>query len=317
MAKFRDSEMPSAEVLEPLRPAAAHSGAAATAAVGDGPATGSIGDFLTTLRDLKPEQVERILAHQRQHGVRFGEAAVALGLASREDVLVALSQQFDYPVATSGGATGLAAELVTLYDAFGARAEHFRSLRSQLMMRVFGGTLNPTPALAIVSPDSGDGRSYCAANLAVVLAQLGGRTLLVDADLRSPRQHAIFGLENRAGLSSILAGRSEQGAAIQPIAAVPSLFVLAAGTTPPNPLELVERASFGLLMRELTAKFDHVVIDTPAAAHGADASVVAARAGAVLVVARRDKSRFATLQELVASFAGTPAQIAGVVYNEK
>jgi chain length determinant protein tyrosine kinase EpsG len=308
MARFRDDDEKAPEVVEALHKAVD----AGSVAAGDR-ASGSIGDFLAVLRDLKPEQVERILAYQRDKGVRFGEAAVALGLASRDDVLAALSQQFDYPVAT-GETQRLGSELVTLTDPFGTRAEHFRSLRSQLMMRVFAGA-GPHPALAVISPDVADGRSFCVANLAVVLAQLGGRTLLVDADLRGPRQHEIFQLDNRSGLSSILSGRSDQGA-IQPIAAVPSLFVLTAGTTPPNPLELVERASFGLLMRELTAKFDHVVIDTPAAAHGADASVIAARSGAALIVARKDKSRFATLQELVASFAGTPAQLAGVVYNE-
>jgi len=308
MARFRDDDEKSPEVVEALHEAVD----AASVAAGDR-ASGSIGDFLAVLRDLKPEQVERILAYQRDKGVRFGEAAVALGLASRDDVLAALSQQFDYPVAT-GETQRLGSELITLTDPFGTRAEHFRSLRSQLMMRVFAGA-GPHPALAVISPDVADGRSFCVANLAVVLAQLGGRTLLVDADLRGPRQHEIFQLDNRSGLSSILSGRSDQGA-IQPIAAVPSLFVLTAGTTPPNPLELVERASFGLLMREITAKFDHVVIDTPAAAHGADASVIAARSGAALIVARKDKSRFATLQELVASFAGTPAQLAGVVYNE-
>ncbi len=308
MAKFRDEAADdTVEPVQPLRQPAAGE------AVAGERGHGAIGDFLSALRELKPEAVERILAYQRDKGVRFGEAAVALGLASRDDVLAALSQQFDYPVATGEGER-LGDELVALVDPFGARAEHFRSLRSQLMMRAFAGA-GPHPALAVISPDVGDGRSFCVANLAVVLAQLGGRTLLVDADLRNPRQHGIFKLDNRHGLSSILSGRSDQGA-IQPIAAVPSLFVLTAGTTPPNPLELVERASFGLLMRELTAKFDHVVIDTPAAVHGADASVVAARAGAALVVARKDRSRFATLQELVASFAGTPAQLAGVVYNE-
>jgi protein-tyrosine kinase len=100
------------------------------------------------------------------------------------------------------------------------------------------------------------------------------------------------------------------------VGAVPSLFVLPAGTTPPNPLELVERPGFALLMRELTGKFDHVIVDTPAASHGADASVIAARCGAALIVARRNRSQFVTLQELVASFAGTSARLAGVVYNE-
>ena len=274
----------------------------------------SIGQHLAELRDLSADQVERILQHQLAHGLRFGEAAVALGLASNEDVLFALARQFHYPYAAQDDRE-LGEELVALNDPFGARSEHFRSLRSQLMMRVFAEG-EPRRALAIVSPDSGDGRTYCACNLAVVLAQLGGRTLLVDADLRASRVHEVFKLANRAGLSGILSGRTDQDAITQ-VAAVPSLFILPVGITPPNPLELLERPAFGLLMRELATKFDHVIVDTAAAAHGADAGVTAARCGAALVVARKDRSQFTTLQELVASFAGSSAQLAGVVLNER
>jgi protein-tyrosine kinase len=312
MAKFRDAtdDLPQVEITGPAGEAPPP---APDEAVNAG-AERSIGDFLADLRHLSAEQVERILEHQRDKGVRFGEAAVALGMASKEDVLYALAKQFHYPYA-AGDDRKLGAELVTLNEPFGARAEHFRSLRSQLMMRVFGNA-GIGQALALVSPDSGDGRTYCASNLAVALAQLGGRTLLVDADLRNPRIHDIFKLDNRAGLSGILSGRSDQGAVHQ-VAAVPSLFVLPAGTTPPNPLELVERQAFGVLMRELAAKFDHVVVDTPAAMQGADASVVAARCGAALIVARKDRSQFVALQELVASFSGSSAKLAGVVFNER
>jgi capsular exopolysaccharide synthesis family protein len=181
-------------------------------------------------------------------------------------------------------------------------------------MRLFSDA-EPRRAIAIISPEAGDGKTYCAANLAVTLAQLGGRTLLVDADMRGPRIHELFRLKTQAGLSSILSGRSD-GNVIQQVAGVPSLFVLPVGTTPPNPLELVERPAFGLLMRELASKFDHVVVDTPAAVYGADAAVIAARCGAALILARRDRSRLGMLQELVASFAGSPAKIAGVVVNE-
>ena len=97
---------------------------------------------------------------------------------------------------------------------------------------------------------------------------------------------------------------------------MPSLFVLPVGITPPNPLELVERPAFGLLVRELLSKFDHVVVDTPAAVHGSDSAVIAARCGAALVVARQNKARVAALQELVANLAETPAKLVGVVYNE-
>ena len=183
------------------------------------------------------------------------------------------------------------------------------------MKRVFTEHEHPRRALAVISPDTLDGKTYCAANLAASLAQLGGRTLLVDADLRGPRLHQVYGLDNRSGLSNMLNGRADSQA-IQQIAGVPSLFVLPTGTTPPNPLELVERPGFALLMRELAAKFDHVVVDTPAAVFGADASVIAVRCGAALVIARKDASRVALLQDLVGSLEGFQVKVAGAVMNE-
>ena len=305
MAKFKDSS-PTVDVLEP------EAIGTPTGTEGNEPDR-SIGDIIAELRNLSAEQVEQVLRHQREKGVRFGEAAVALGLASRDDVLYALAQQFHYPYSPDEQHK-VSHELVVLREPFSPRAEAFRALRSQIMMRVYAGS--DRPALAVISPDSGDGKTYAAANIAVSLAQLGGgRTLLVDADLRNPRQHEVFGLPNRAGLSGILSGRSD-AQVIQQVPGVTGLFVLPVGTTPPNPLELVERSAFGLLMRELTSKFDHVVVDTPAAAHGADASVIASRCGAALVVARRHQSRVAALQDLMGSFAGSSVRMAGVVVNE-
>ncbi|MBK7461065.1 MAG: polysaccharide biosynthesis tyrosine autokinase [Betaproteobacteria bacterium] len=313
MAKFRDST-PEATVVEATAPRHPRVPPAMASAEAEEPVLDrSIGDIIAELRDLSAEQVERVLAHQRETGVRFGEAAVALGYASKEDVLFALSQQFHYPYAPEEKRTDNP-ELVTLNEPFGARAEHFRALRSQLMMRLFVEG-EPRQALAVISPDSGDGKTYCAANLAVTLAQLGGRTLLVDADMRGPRVHEVFRVSNRAGLSGILSGRADKGV-IQQVPGVTSLFILPVGTTPPNPLELVERPAFGLLMRELASKFDYVVVDTPAAVYGADAAVIAARCGTALVIARKDASRVGMLQELVGSFSGSPAKLAGVVMNE-
>ncbi len=288
MAKLRHSLAPETTVVEaavqraaawpPEVPPSTSSSDEATPA-GD---ERSIGDILAELRNLSAEQVERVLQQQKNTGVRFGEAAVALGLASKDDVLFALARQFNYPyMPESSRKPG--DELVTLHDPFGARAEHFRALRSHLMMRLEPDGKSKR-ALAVISPDSGDGKTYCAANLAVVLAQLGGRTLLVDADMRGPRLHEVFNISNRVGLANILTGRSD-AQAIQQIAAAPTLYVLPLGTLPPNPAELVERPSFGLLMRELADKFDQVVVDTPAAVYGTDAAVIAARCGSVLVVA--------------------------------
>jgi chain length determinant protein tyrosine kinase EpsG len=304
MAKFRDSSLHDA-------------GHAATATDGADTATvhdRSIGAIISETRNLSAEQVEQILAHQRDKGVRFGEAAIALGFASTDDVLFALAQQFHYPYAPEERRK-ISPELVTLNQPFSLQAESFRAIRSQMMMRVFVESEGPRPALAVVSPDSGDGKTYFAANLAVALAQLGGRTLLVDADMRGPRQHEVFNLNNNAGLSGILSGRAESQV-VQQVAGVPSLFVLPVGITPPNPVELVERPAFGLLIRELTSKFDHVIVDTPALVYGSDATVIAARCGSAVVIARRNESRVGALQDLVAMLSGTPAKLAGVIMND-
>ena len=273
----------------------------------------TIGSIIAETRNLTADQVERVLAHQKAKGIRFGEAAIALGFASTDDVLFALSQQFHYPYAAEDRRKANP-ELVALNQPFGVQAESFRAIRSQIMMRLFNEG-QERRALAVVSPDAGDGKTFFSANLAITLAQLGGRTLLVDGDMRGPRQHAVFGVDNAAGLSGILSGRAE-AKVIQQVAGVSSLFVLPVGITPPNPLELVERPAFGLLMRELLSKFDHVVVDTPAAQYGSDSAVIAARCGAALVVARQNKSQVDSLQHLVADLAETPAQLAGVIFNE-
>lgn len=272
-----------------------------------------IGDLIRDARNLSAEEVEKVLRYQRERGVRFGEAAVALGLASPEDVLNALAHQFHYPLA-SAERRDASPELVTLSQPFSVQAEAVRAVRSQIAMR-WNKPDAPRQAMAIISPDSGDGKTYFAANLAVSLAQLGGRTLVVDADLRNPRQHEVFRVSNAVGLSTLLSGRAEHQV-IQAVDGVAGLFVLPCGPIPPNPLELVERPAFGLLMRELVAKFDHVVIDTAAASLGADACVVAAKCGAALVLTRKHGNKISALQDLVASLAGSSAQLLGAVVND-
>ena len=272
-----------------------------------------IGDLIRDARNLSAAEVEKVLSYQREHGVRFGEAAVTLGLASPDDVLNALAQQFHYPLANAERRVA-SPELVTLLQPFSVQAEAIRAVRSQVTMRLSRPDA-VRQAMAVISPDSGDGKTYFAANLAVALAQLGGRTLIIDADLRGPRQHEVFKVSNVAGLSSLLSGRSESQV-IQSVDGVPGLFVLPCGPIPPNPLELIERPAFGLLVRELTSKFDHVVIDTAAASLGSDACVVAAKCGAALVLTRKHENKVAALQDLVASMAGSSVQLIGAVFNE-
>ncbi len=273
-----------------------------------------LGDILVDLHQLNPAQVVQVLEQQRRGGQRFGEAAIALGYIKREAVVLALSRQFGYPC-LGDVAASTSPELVTLHKPFGGAAEHFRSLRAELSMALRAAEPRPA-ALAVLSPAAGEGRSYCAANVAVALAQTGSPTLLIDADLRRPRQHQIFRHDTSPGLSGLLAGHLD-GDAVAPVTGVPGLSLLVAGAAPPNPLELLERPSFELLLHHLAKRFAHIVVDTPAAGGSADAAVIAARCGAALLVARRHASQMAAFQNLQAMLARGPARVLGLVLNER
>jgi len=274
-------------------------------------ASKAIGALLVDAGCLASENVQRVLDYQKKAGLLFGEAGVAMGLLDEEDVQRALALQFGQTYLAPD--SGLGNELIAATDPNSAAVEHLRALRSQLMLRWFENDARQA-ALAVVSPGSGEGRSYITANLAVLFSQLGKRTLLIDADLRRPRQHHIFGLPGRIGLSSVLAGRAGWDAVCE-IKALPDLWVLPAGATPPNPQELLARPGFGKLIQAFRSSYDVILVDTPAAENCADASTIATRAGAALMLACRDATsvpRVASLAEDLRQFGVT---IVGAVLN--
>jgi protein-tyrosine kinase len=272
-----------------------------------------IGEILTKSKALVPDQIDAILTHQEQTGSRFGESAVALGMVSSDDVLYALAQQFHYPYSPVGKHS-LNVELIAATQPYSKQAESFRAIRGQLLLKAFS-TSSKKKALAVVSPNKGDGKTFFAANIAVVLSQLGGRTLLIDADMRGPRLHEVLGVPNNTGLTGLLSGRS----AVQAICSIPdlpSLFVLPGGPIPPNPIELIERPAFSLLLAELVAKFDYVIVDTPAAVHGSDATALAFKCGAALCIARQGNSQQAGFKHLITAMSPGSVELAGVIANE-
>ncbi len=281
----------------------------------------NIGRYLGEICNLTEEEVARILAHHQEHGVRFGDAAVALKLASEDDVVWALSQQFRYPYAF-GENSVLDRELTVATDPFGESADSFRELRSQLLLGVLAEG-PPRNTLAVLSVDEGDGRTYFAANMAIALSQTGSRTVLVDANMRSPRVHGLFDIRANNGLSSVLAGRSDLDSVampefgiIHPVSELPGLYVLPAGTLPPNPLELLQRTELAVLICQLSGAFDHVIMDTPATSKAADGRVIAGQCAAAVILARRNTSAIGPLQKLLGSLSKTPTKIAGILIND-
>ena len=272
----------------------------------------SIGAILVRAGRLTPENTERILRLQREQSLSFGEAGIKLGLLTQADIEFALSLQFNYPHLLRGESK-VSEGLVAAYTSSGPHVEALRALRSQLMLRWFNGP--DRNALAIISGERREGRSFIAANLAVVFSLLGERTLLIDADMRCPYQHVLFGIDNRAGLSAVLSGRG--GAeAIQRIPGLLDLSILPAGVLPPNPLELLAQPLFPQLLKEMRGEFDVILLDSPAAAGYADAQTVAERAGAALIVVRKNATRMWRVRGVSNTVAQASATVVGTVLND-
>src|SRR3954463_14640893 len=285
----------------------------------DSPARGSatgkgrhIGAILIDDGKLSPTDAEQVLARQRELGWRFGEAAIELNLITDADLRQALAKQYEFPYLVSGP-DGVSKELIAAWDPFHPVVEELRAVRTQLLIRWY----NPDAGrktLVITSPCAREGRSFIAANLAVVFSQLGSRTLLVDADFRAPRQQAIFNVPDRFGLSSVLSGRSDLSAAL-PVPGLTGLSVLPAGPLPPNPLELLSRPGFAGLLQRAASEYDLILIDTPAATEYADAQAITFRAGDALLVSRKDQTRVNETERAVRDLTDASARIVGTVMN--
>lgn len=274
----------------------------------------SIGTILIQAGRLTLGDAERVLRLQQDQGLRFGDAAIQLGLLTQTDIDFALARQFDYPYLTSGDSK-VSDTVFAAYSPFSPQGQAIGALRGQLMLRWFDGDAGKK-AIAIISAERNEGRSFIAANLAVAFSQLGQKTLLIDADMRNSIQHDLFGLGNRSGLSSLLVGRAEPPEVVQPIPGLPQLAVLTAGVQPPNPLELLARPQFPRTLLALSRDFDVMILDTPSATDHPDAQMVSIRAGAALIVARKNVTRMWRVRGVSDKVAHASATIVGTVLNE-
>lgn len=273
---------------------------------------GRLGSILVENGKIDSADIEPILEVQRIRGLRFGEAALSLRLISRDDLRGAVAKQYGLPY-LAPDSENINSELVGAYEPFHPRAEEMRALRTQLLIRWSNAKVRQR-MLAVVSPGSGEGRSYVAANLAVAFSQLGERTLLIDADLRKPRQHRIFNVPDRIGLSAVLSGRGDRSAVVA-LAHLGTLSLLTAGACPPNPQELLLRPALAALLGELRNEFDVILFDTPPASLYADAQSLAFRAGSAIVLARKDHTSIADTASTIRVLSDTGTRVVGTVFN--
>lgn len=271
----------------------------------------SIGEILVASGRLSHDDVLRITVEQTRSRLAFGQAALKLNLLSMQELESALSSQFGFSYLTDRQSS-VSREVVAAYDPQARTSEQVRSLRIRLLLQQ--ASARGGRSVLIASAQNGEGRSFIAANLAVVFAQLGERTLLIDADMRNPRQHELFGLERRVGLSSVLSGRAGIDCAT-PVGELRNLSVMTAGPMPPNPQELLARPAFTRLLLEVGETHEVVIIDSPPVNGFADAQILAARAGATVLVTRAQRSDARVSRQAVQALKDSGARVCGAVLN--
>ncbi|HEU0015478.1 MAG TPA: polysaccharide biosynthesis tyrosine autokinase [Longimicrobium sp.] len=210
------------------------------------------------------------------------------------------------PVPADGQA-GLA-----VLDGRSAGAEAFRTLRTNL---IFSQAVGRLKTLVITSALPGEGKSTTVSNLAAAFAQQGLRVLLVDCDLRRARQHSIFGVPREPGLTQLVLGYSAL-AEVARSTGVENLFVMAAGTLPPNPGELLGSARMREVVEELREAFDLVLFDTPPVLAASDGAILAAGADGAMLVVRAGKTARTVAKQALRQLTGVGARVLGAVLND-
>src|SRR6266478_2544439 len=205
-----------------------------------------------------------------------------------------------------------AVELVTQVRPQSQMAESYRALRTSLLLSNLGA---PPKVIMITSALPQEGKTTTAINSAIVLAQKGVRVLLVDADLRRPSVHKTLGMGPRSGLSNVLTGNATLEQAIAPSPILPNLFVLAAGSPPPNPAELLASSNMKDVLNELREQFDHVVIDTPPTLSVTDAVVLSPRVDAIILLIRSGQTTKQALRRARDILMQVNAHVTGVLLN--
>lgn len=201
--------------------------------------------------------------------------------------------------------------LIMAHDPYDPRCEKIRALRTELLLR--RESVGHANIVALLSPCAGEGRSLLAAELAIAFAQLGRPTLLVDADLRRPQQHLLFGTDNQQGLSQAI----EHGVKPQlhTVQNLPRMSVLTAGAVPHNPLELLSSNCFASMVNDWRDNFEFVVIDTAPVMHFSDGLAVASLVGRVLALSRAQHTSYKDMQDMLRRLAATRSRILGAVIS--
>ncbi len=188
--------------------------------------------------------------------------------------------------------------IIAHFDPKDPIVESYRNIRTSLLFTFTSG--DPLQAFVISSPNPSEGKSLTTSNLATVFAQSGKKTLIIDTDLRRPVIHKIFGLPKSPGITDVLVGQTDWNEAIHQTD-IDNLFVLPAGTSPPNPGEMIGSPRMTEILDILKENMDYVILDTPPVVAAIDAAVLGAKTQGIILVlnmeeTKRDSAKFSIEQ---------------------
>ncbi len=206
----------------------------------------------------------------------------------------------------------LSDSLITLKHPRSPIAEAYRVLRTNLR---FTGIENPSGALLVTSAGPGEGKTTTAANLAVTLAQGGRRVIIIDADLRRPTLHQVFGLSNEVGISSLFLGDAPTLASVLQPTEVEGLSVITSGPLPPNPAEVLDSKQMNGILASLREQADMLILDSPPVLAVADASILGSRCSGAVLVIDSGRTRSDVCRRAVETLSKTKVKVYGVVLN--
>jgi capsular exopolysaccharide synthesis family protein len=211
----------------------------------------------------------------------------------------------------NGNSTGSVA-LTALEDNRSAVAEAYRHLRTSLL---FSSAGRPPHTILVTSSQPAEGKTTTAINTAIALAQSGAEVVIVDCDLRRPRLHNHFNLENSTGLTNYLSGDRNTENLLKPFENLPQLKIITSGPIPPNPTELLSSNEMKNLLQFLKGNFKHVIIDSPPAISFTDAAILSTLVDGVVLVAMAGKSSVHLMRRFKQRLGNIGARIYGVVLN--
>src|SRR5215203_1630556 len=213
--------------------------------------------------------------------------------------------------AKNGNVAGSTA-LMALEDTRSAMAEAYRHLRTSLL---FSSAGKPPQTILVTSSQPSEGKTTTAINTAITLAQSGAEVVIIDCDLRRPRLHNHFELDNTAGLTNYLSGEKNTDLLMKTCPGLPKLKIVTSGPIPPNPAELLSSNEMKNLLQFLKGNFKHVIIDSPPAISFTDAAILSTLVDGVVLVAMAGKSSIHLMRRFKQRLANIGARIYGVVLN--